>query len=42
MSDPQVEFFGFLFGARTSPPLQQFLLQNLGDSVCFSISQTPI
>lgn len=32
-SNPQDEFLSVLFGARTSPPLHQFLVNSLGEAV---------
>lgn len=35
-STPQEEFLSLLGGTRTSPPIHQFLVNSLGEAVCFS------
>lgn len=36
-SSPQEEFLSLLGGARTSPPVHQFLVSSLGEMVCLSL-----
>ena len=36
-SSPQEEFLSLLGGARTSPPVHQFLVNSLGEVVCSAL-----
>jgi hypothetical protein len=36
-SSPQEEFLSLLGGARTSPPVHQFLVNSLGEAVCSTL-----